>query len=126
MSKSKEEKLQGIYPCCDTSHKQGKKCPIHEKNEQKKVDDILKRLCFTAFGYGEGRASANSNLGLDDASFKFVTKNVNQAKSFLRQMIEGLKYKQHSKFCEIKEDAECTCAFEVYNEAINDVLNLLK
>lgn len=35
----------GVYPCCDTSHKKGEKCPIHEKQiDEKELMEILESL----------------------------------------------------------------------------------
>jgi hypothetical protein len=109
MSKPKEEKSQewvnSVYPCCDTSHKQGVKCPIHEKNKTSKVDEILSLLC--AMGQIECQKGDRK-------------KSIEQAKTSLRKMIEGLKL---GCICARKE---CICEAKKHNEVIDKVLNLFK
>ena len=127
MSKSEEEKLQGIYPCCDTSHKQGNKCPIHEKNKTSKVDEkdykLLNLIREGVYEILKGETEVGTDTIYRNV-LKWKNKELSQAKTSLRQMIEGLKKENEVENCKV--DAGCNVRTISYNQAINDVLNLIK
>jgi hypothetical protein len=127
MSKSKEEKSQewmkGIYPCCDTSHKQGVKCPIHEKNKTSKVDEkdykLLNLIREGVYEILKGETEVGTDTIYRNV-LKWKNKELSQAKTSLRKMIEGLKL---GCICARKE---CICEAKKHNEVIDKVLNLFK